>query len=206
MEIEETFAVKAAPDRVFAYLLDVNRVAGCMPGAELAEVIDPQTFEGRVKIKVGPITTAYKGTARITSRDDSTRTATLTAEGRETTGPGGARATATMHVEATDGGSSVTLTTEFTVAGRVAQFGRGIMEDVSRRLVAQMADCIRGNLEAPEPETGAAGAAGLEGAAGTPAAVPAQAAPVNALGLFFAVVWDWVRGLFGGRRVAGKKV
>src|SRR5437588_1975201 len=99
MHIENSFDVNASAQQVFEFLLDVNRVARCVPGAELSEVVDPSTFRGRVKIKVGPITVAYSGTARIASRDESTRTAVLEAEGRETTGPGSARATSTMIVE-----------------------------------------------------------------------------------------------------------
>jgi len=216
MQIENEFDVGAPPDKVFAFLLDVNRVAGCMPGAELSEVVDPTTFKGKVKIKVGPITVAYNGTARIIERDETARVATLEASGRETTGPGSANATATMTVADTgDGRSRVKLATEYTVAGRVANFGRGVMEDVSRRLVSQMADCIKAHLEAPEPAVAAPAAetteaataahsgsdATADAAAPAPAVAPArpmpQAKPVNALALFFAVLADRIRRLFG---------
>jgi carbon monoxide dehydrogenase subunit G len=149
MQIENSFAVKAEPDRVYEFLLDVNNVVGCVPGAELSEVVDPNTFKGKVRIKVGPVTVSYNGTARITSRDAVTRTATLEAEGRETTGSGSAQASTQMAVAADGESSKVTLTTDFTVVGRVAQFGRGIMEDVSRHLVGQAAECIQAKLEAP---------------------------------------------------------
>ena len=157
MQIENAFSIAAPPDRVYAFLLDVNHVVGCVPGAELSEVVDPSTFKGRVRIKVGPVTVAYAGTARITERDETKRTATLEGEGRETTGPGSARAKAQMKVEkGADGGSNITISTDLAVAGRVAQFGRGLMEDVSRSLVNQMAECIREQLERspeapPEP-------------------------------------------------------
>jgi uncharacterized protein len=159
MQIENSFAVKAAPDRVYEFLLDVNNVVSCVPGAELSEVVDPNTFKGKVRIKVGPVTVSYNGTARITSRDAETRTATLEAEGRETTGSGSAQATTVMAVAADGEGSMVTLTTDFTVVGRVAQFGRGIMEDVSRHLVGQAAACIQSKLQAPPPGASSAGAA-----------------------------------------------
>ncbi len=147
MEIESSFQVQAPPDRVYAFLLDVNRVVGCVPGAQLSEVLDPDTFRGRVRIKVGPVTVSYQGTARITERDPEKRSATLSAEGRETTGSGSARATTTMSVQQDGSTTTVTFVADLTVVGRVAQFGRGIMEDVSRHLVAQMGDCIRGRLE-----------------------------------------------------------
>ncbi|MDQ6921625.1 MAG: SRPBCC family protein [Candidatus Dormibacteraeota bacterium] len=254
MQIQNEFEVAAPPERVYAFLLDVNRIVNCMPGAELSEVVDPNTFNGKVKIKVGPITVSYKGTARISERDEAAHRATLQAEGRETTGPGSARATAVMTVEPADSGSRVRLATDFNVAGRVANFGRGVMEDVSRRLVNQMAACIKSNLEAAEAqeETTAAApaaagsneppqggfqppaapartepapaepagprseAAPAESAAPAPApaaapapaptpvprpapsaTVPAAAKPVNALSLFFAILWDRIKRLFG---------
>ena len=209
MQIENSFAVGAPPDRVYQFLLDVNQVVGCMPGAELSEVVDPTTFKGKVKIKVGPITVAYNGTAKIAERDEAARKATLQAEGRETTGPGSARATANMSVEEAEGGSLVRIATDFTVAGRVAQFGRGVMEDVSRRLIGQMADCIKTRLETPAaaeassemPQSGDAMSAAPEGAQPAPAVTraPAPAKPVNALSLFFAVLWDRIRRLFGAK-------
>ena len=214
MQIENAFEVAAPPDRVYQFLLDVNQVVGCMPGAELAEVVDPTTFKGKVKIKVGPITVAYNGTARIAEKDEANRTATLQAEGRETTGPGSARASATMSVLESGTGSTVKIATDFTVAGRVAQFGRGVMEDVSRRLIGQMADCIKAQLETPAAAPAAASTEKADmpqpqdamssapaGAQPAPSVTraPAPAKPVNALSLFFAVLWDRIRAVFGAR-------
>lgn len=198
MQLENSFSVGAPPDQVFAYLLDVNKVVGCVPGAELSEVVDPTTFKGKVKVKVGPITVGYSGTARIADRDDAQRSATLQAEGRETTGPGSARASAQMSVEPDGAGSVVKIVTDYSVAGRVAQFGRGVMEDVSRRIVNDMAACIKANLEAAQPS----GATAAEVAAGAPAAAaPAAttAKPVNALALLFSVLWARIKRLFTGK-------
>jgi uncharacterized protein len=214
MQLENSFSVGASPDRVFAYLLDVNKVVGCVPGAELSEVVDPTTFKGKVKVKVGPITVAYSGTAKIADRNDSERSATLEAEGRETTGPGSARAKAHMSVQAEGSGSVVKITTDYSVAGRVAQFGRGVMEDVSRRIVNDMAACIKANVEAQEssaPGTGGGGTAttgggpgadgggsASDGAIATP--VPqVTAPPINAVTLFFQVLWTGVKRLFGAK-------
>jgi carbon monoxide dehydrogenase subunit G len=198
MQIENSFAVKAAPERVYEFLLDVNNVVRCVPGAELSEVVDPNTFKGKVRIKVGPVTVSYNGTARITSRDAETRTATLEAEGRETTGSGTAQATTVMAVAADGEGSTVTLTTDFTVVGRVAQFGRGIMEDVSRHLVGQAAECIQSTLEAPPPSatpaddagstaTDAASTANGSGATPPISTPPSQPAALDAVALGKAV-------------------
>lgn len=198
MQLENSFNVGAPPDQVFAYLLDVNKVVGCVPGAELSEVVDPTTFKGKVKVKVGPITVGYSGTARIADRNDAQRSATLQAEGRETTGPGSARASAQMSVEPEGAGSLVKIVTDYSVAGRVAQFGRGVMEDVSRRIVNDMAACIKANLEAAQPS----GATAAEVAAGAPAAAaPAAttAKPVNALALLFSVLWARIKRFFTGK-------
>lgn len=206
MQLENSFSVSAPPDRVFAYLLDVNKVVGCVPGAELSEVVDPTTFKGKVKIKVGPITVAYNGTAKIVDRDDSTHSAAIEAEGRETTGPGSARAKANMSVIGEGSGSVVKIVTDYNVAGRVAQFGRGVMEDVSRRIVSEMAACIKANVEAGEPGAGAGPSSAGNVATGIPQSSPAQssapaplatAKPVNALGLLFSVLWARLRGVFG---------
>jgi len=201
LQLENSFSVAAPPERVFAYLLDVNKVAGCVPGAELSEVVDPTTFKGKVKIKVGPITVAYNGTAHIVDRDDSAHSAAIEAEGRETTGPGSARAKALMTVSADGSGSVVKIVTDYNVAGRVAQFGRGVMEDVSRRLVGEMAACIKANIESAEPGSGpdASSHSGTSdggseaGPSGTAhfssAAAPAVTArEINALGLLFSVL------------------
>jgi carbon monoxide dehydrogenase subunit G len=186
---------------VFAYLLDVNKIVGCVPGAELSEVVDPTTFKGKVKIKVGPITVAYSGTARIANRDDANHAATLEAEGRETTGPGSARASARMTVEADGSGSVVKIVTDYNVAGRVAQFGRGVMEDVSRRIVNDMAACIKTNVEAAEPGGGGGESATPSGPGAAPvaAAVAVTSKPVNAFGLLFSVFWARLRGVFGAK-------
>jgi len=200
MQLENSFSVAAPPDRVFAYLLDVNKVVGCVPGAELSEVVDPTTFKGKVKVKVGPITVGYSGTARIADRNDATRSATLEAEGRETTGPGSARAKALMTVEADGGGSTVKIVTEYSVAGRVAQFGRGVMEDVSRRIVNDMAACIKANVEAGEPRPGGGDGQGSAMAGGPSSAPsPVTAKPINAVPLFFSVLWSGIRRLFGAK-------
>jgi uncharacterized protein len=193
MHIENSFSVGATPDSVFAFLLDVHSVVACVPGAELTEVVDGDTFRGRVRVKVGPVTVSYTGTAHITARDDEQRTTTLQAEAKETTGSGTARATTVMSVVAEGDGSAVTLATDFTVSGRVAQFGRGIMEDVSRQLVGQMGECIRGKLEAE-----ADAAAPAPPAAAPPAAAPPAAAPLDAMALARTVATERLRAVGPG--------
>ena len=200
MQLENSFQVSAPPEKVFAYLLDINKVVGCVPGAELTEIVDQSTFKGKVKVKVGPIMVAYNGTARISERDEARRTATLSAEGRETTGPGSARATAQMSVEGAGGGSTVKITTDYHVAGRVAQFGRGVMEDVSKRLINDMAQCIQANVEGNHPPDGDGAAAVARTSDEPPTSGPATQAtakPVSAFSLFWHLVKLRLARLFG---------
>jgi carbon monoxide dehydrogenase subunit G len=151
MRITSSFTVDAAPDQVFAYLLDVNQVVGCVPGAELSEVVDSQTFRGRLKIKVGAVQVVYQGTASIreVEEDDTSATVTIEGQGREIGGQGSVRAGLVLTVAATpQGGTEVRLETDLTVTGRIAQFGRGAIEDVSSRLIEQMGRCIGARLQA----------------------------------------------------------
>lgn len=153
MQLDHAFAVRADPDATFAFLLDVNRVAGCIPGVTGVEERDPDTFVGTLKVKVGPVGITYRGTATIVSRDATARRATLAAEGIEGVGAGRVKATAVMAVEPTADGSSVTISTDLAIAGRLAGFGRGIIDGVAKRIVGEMADCIRTKLESPEAAT-----------------------------------------------------
>ena len=139
MELNNDFEVAAPVDLVWAVLTDVERIAPCLPGAQLLE-IEGDEFRGVVKIKVGPITAQYKGAASFSERDDVGHRAVLRAEGRDTRGAGNAAADITAELEATDVGTKVTVTTDLTVTGKVAQFGRGVMADVSKKLMGQFAE------------------------------------------------------------------
>ena len=141
MELNNDFEVAAPLDEVWAVLTDVERIAPCLPGAQLQEV-EGNEFRGVVKVKVGPITAQYKGAASFIERDDPGYRAVLRAEGRDTRGAGNASADITAALEETEAGTKVIVTTELTVTGKVAQFGRGVMADVSKKLMGQFA----GNL------------------------------------------------------------
>jgi carbon monoxide dehydrogenase subunit G len=151
MLIENSFEVAAGPDKVFAFLQDAHNVAACFPGAELTEDLGDDSYRGKVKIKVGPVTAAYQGVAKIVERNAATRIAVLVADGKDTRGAGTAKAKATMRVTPSGAGANVVLETDLTVSGKLAQFGRGIMADVSGRMVGELANRVQELIEQAEP-------------------------------------------------------
>ncbi|MGP4007320.1 SRPBCC family protein [Streptomyces sp. 4N124] len=145
MELHHEFTVPVPVDDAWRTLLDIERVAPCMPGASVEEY-DGKTVTGSVKVKVGPITVTYKGTAVFEEQDESAHRMVLIASGRETRGQGTARATVTGTLSERDGGTAVSVRTDLTVTGRPAQFGRGVLAEVGDRLVGQFAACLSERL------------------------------------------------------------
>jgi carbon monoxide dehydrogenase subunit G len=165
MELTNEFHVAVPVDRAWAVLTDVERIAPCMPGAQLQEV-EGDEYRGIVKVKVGPISAQYKGKATFTERDAAAHRAVLLAEGRETRGQGNATATITATLEPEDGGTRVHVVTDLAVTGKVAQFGRGVLADVSAKLLDQFVACLETDVLAAEPATGGATAPATAPAAG----------------------------------------
>src|SRR5881227_4312456 len=145
MELTNDFRVAVPPSTAWDVLTDVERIAPCMPGAQLQEV-EGDEYRGVVKVKVGPITAQYKGAASFVERDDTNLKAVLKAEGRDTRGQGNASATITATLAADGDGTRVTVVTDLHVTGKVAQFGRGVMADVSSKLLGQFVDCLESNV------------------------------------------------------------
>ena len=154
MELVNDFTVNAPIDETWATLTDLEKIAPCMPGAQLTE-IEGETYRGLVKVKVGPITAQFKGQAHFLERDEDAHRAALKAEGRDTGGKGNASAVITAQlVSVTDASTKVTVTSDLTITGKVAQFGRGALADVSDKLLKQFVH----NLETTvlnEPSGGA---------------------------------------------------
>jgi uncharacterized protein len=149
MKLENEFRVDVPADEAWRVLLDVERIAHCMPGAQLQEV-EGNEYRGIVKVKVGPVTAQYKGAARITDVDDAEHRAVIRAEGRDTRGQGNASAivTATLHPEGD--GTRVRIDSDVTITGKVSQFGRGVITDVSGKLLDEFVSCLeREVLSAP---------------------------------------------------------
>ena len=145
MELTNEFSVPVPVEQAWAVLTDIERIAPCMPGTTLEEV-DGDEYKGNVKVKVGPMTAQYRGAARFLERDDAAHRAVLRAEGREARGQGNAAATITATVAADGDGSVVKVVTDLTITGKVAQFGRGVLADVSARLMKEFADRLAQDL------------------------------------------------------------
>ncbi len=174
-KITDSFRVDTPLDSTWRTLLDVERIAPCMPGAQLQE-IEGDEYRGVVKVKVGPITAQYKGAARLTNVDEATHHLTIEASGRDTRGNGNASATVLVAMRDDGGGTHVDIETDLNVTGKVAQFGRGIMSDVSAKLLKQFVENLERNvLGGVEHDGGAAGAAVTE-TAETQAAPPTEIA------------------------------
>ena len=158
LRFEYTFAVAAPVDRVWSYLTDPFRVAPALPGATITEKVDERTYAGTVTVKVGPVSARYKGTARFETLDPATHTAEMVASAQDTSGRGGADMRMTSRLAARNGGGTeVTVVSEVNVTGIMAQFGRGLMQDVSDQLFQRFTDGVRAELERAE-EPAAAGA------------------------------------------------
>ena len=145
MKLENEFRVDVPVEEAWRVLLDVERIAPCMPGAQLQEV-EGDEYRGIVKVKVGPITAQYKGVARITESDDANHRAVIRAEGRDTRGQGNASATATAVLQPDGDGTRVNIDSDVTITGKVAQFGRGVIADVSAKLLDQFVACLESDV------------------------------------------------------------
>jgi carbon monoxide dehydrogenase subunit G len=151
VELNNDFEVNAPIEKAWAVLTDVEKIAPCLPGAQLQEV-EGDEYRGIVKVKVGPITAQYKGAATFVEKDDANHRAVLKADGRDTRGAGNASAMITAQMEAVGDRTKVSVSTDLTVTGKVAQFGRGVMADVSAKLMTQFADNLEQLMEAePAP-------------------------------------------------------
>jgi len=184
MELVNDFRVPVSADAAWKVLTDVERVAPCIPGAQLLSV-DGDDFTGAVKVKVGPITVSYKGEAAFQEKDAAAQRVVIKANGKETRGNGTAAALVTAQLKDEGDATSVVITTDLTISGKAAQFGRGVLADVSSHLIDQFARNLEADLlggsasQAPTAETSSA------------ADQPAAAAPldnaINSLALVKAI-------------------
>jgi carbon monoxide dehydrogenase subunit G len=159
VKLENTFTVPVTADVAWRVLLDVERIAPCMPGATLTGR-DGDDFTGTVKVKVGPVSLTYGGKATFASLDETNRVAVIEATGKETRGSGTAKAVITARMKETDGSTQVDVETDLTITGKPAQFGRGVMAEISGKLITQFADCLADTIAAPQTPSSEAEASG----------------------------------------------
>ncbi len=183
MLIENAFTVAVPAEDLWRYLLDVERVAPCLPGAELTDVVDDRTWKGTVLAKFGPVSMSFAGTVTIQERDDAAHRVVLKATGMEQKGKGAANASVTSWLEPADPGSTtVKMQADITLTGAAAQMSRGLLPEISKKLTQQFADCLQAGM-----------AAGAEPVA--------AAEPVGGIGLGLSAAWATVvryfRRLFG---------
>jgi carbon monoxide dehydrogenase subunit G len=148
MRLEHEFTVPVGVPEAWRLLLDVQRIAPCLPGATV-DSVDGDEVVGRVKVKVGPVTAGYHGVAKFIEQDETAHRFVLEASGRETRGAGTANATVTAQLHEEDSSTRVTVTTDLDITGKPAQFGRGVLADVADNLIGQFASCLAAELTAP---------------------------------------------------------
>jgi carbon monoxide dehydrogenase subunit G len=200
VKLEQSFTVDAPLERVWEALIDVQRVAPCLPGAEITEAGDDGTYRGTFTVKLGPTTAAYRGELSMESVDEAARRVTMDAKGQDKRGQGSAKATIVSVMREEAGATKVDVETDFTITGRLARFGRGgMIKDVSNRLLRDFSDCLAKTIEAKSAVSSQHSAVDGSGAVPgpAPAAAPTSAKPVSGLSLFFSVLWERARRLFG---------
>jgi uncharacterized protein len=184
VKLEHSFEVEAPLDRVWETMIDIERVAPCLPGAEVTEAGDGGVYEGTFTVKLGPTTASYAGKLELSEVDEAGHQVRMQASGRDKRGQGSAKATISSAMTTADGVTRVDVDTDFTLTGRLARFGRGgMIEDVSNRLLADFVDCLKARIEPARDGDEA------------PAEVPASQ-PVRGGSLFFSVLWARIKRFF----------
>jgi hypothetical protein len=227
MEFDNSFVVPLKAGDTWKILMDIRRIAPCMPGAELTDVVDERTYKGRIAVRLGPVALAFAGTVKFEEIDEANRTARVAAQGSDAKGRGAANAVASFHLEPAGDGTKVLVHTNLTLSGAVAQYGRGvgIIQMTAAQIITQFANNLKAKLaKEGGPIAAAPGDARAISAAGaspaplrqspTPAQQPAPAGPppypprqagegrvgakpISGLTLMANVLWGFLRRLFG---------
>jgi carbon monoxide dehydrogenase subunit G len=190
MEFDNAFAVPLPPEDAWRILMQIERIAPCMPGAELTEKVDDSTYKGKVGVRLGPVALSFAGTARFEEIDEANRTARVKAAGTDTKGRGGANSVVSFRIEPEGAGSKVMVHTNLTLSGSVAQYGRGagMIQEVAAQLIKQFADRLRAMIDAervaaPEPAAPEA----------PPVYSPPPAKPISGFSLLWRALWSRIR-------------
>jgi carbon monoxide dehydrogenase subunit G len=211
MEFDNAFEVPLPPAEAWPLLMDIRGIAPCMPGAQLTDVIDDRNYKGNISVRLGPVALTFAGVVTFEEIDDINHSARVRAQGTDAKGRGSAQAKATFKLEPSAAGSKVLVHTDLTLSGSVAQYGRGVgmIQATAAALMNQFANALKAQIAQRRPAGPAAATPALDPAPGTPspaaklphAAKPPQAAkPISGFTLMMQVLWNSIRGLFGGRR------
>lgn len=194
-KIEERFEVQAPVERVWKYLIDPKRVVECLPGAQLLEQPDEQNFVGAIKVKVGPLAMSYKGKGKFTEIDEQTHQVRMVGDARETTGSGSTKVSMLSTVTALpNGGSEVSVVADVELVGKIVQFGRGMVQEVSKQMFRQFSNCVKTHLEVAEDSEHPPPATTTPETPPEPEAVAAAPLAFRAL---WAIIVRFFKGLFG---------
>jgi carbon monoxide dehydrogenase subunit G len=220
MEFDNSFDVPLSPAKAWKMLMDIPRIAPCMPGAELTEVVDPQNYKGKISVRLGPVALTFAGRVEFDSIDDAKRSARVKAQGSDAKGRGAANATATFRIEPAGSGSKVLIHTDLMLSGAVAQYGRGVgmIQATAAQIINQFAGNLRAQLAqqpaVPAPQAPPSKMSPLlpDHDLARPAAAPPQsppprepprlspaAKPISGLSLMARVIWQQIVALFTGR-------
>ena len=194
MHIENEFAVAQPVDALWAHLLEVERIAPCLPGAEITETVDDRTWKGKVNVKFGPVALAFSGTVTIQERDDGAHRVVLAAKGMEQKGKGAATANVTSWLEPRDDATLVKIQSDITLSGAVAQLSRGLLPEVSRKMTQEFADCLQASIGSAATSGGSS--SGSSAPAGSDPIGRPAVAPVRGFRLGLAALWAMIRDVF----------
>jgi carbon monoxide dehydrogenase subunit G len=211
MEFDNSFEVPLPAGDAWKVLMDIRRIAPCMPGAELTDTVDERTYKGRIAVRLGPVALAFAGTVKFDEIDEANRTARVAAQGSDAKGRGAANAVASFHLEPAGDGTKVLVHTNLTLSGAVAQYGRGvgIIQMTAAQIITQFANNLKAQLakEGGPMAAAPADAPATSAAAASPAPprqspAPAQqpaapaAKPISGFALMANVLWGFLRRLF----------
>jgi carbon monoxide dehydrogenase subunit G len=209
MEFDNSFEVPLPPAQAWKVLLDIERIAPCMPGAELTEVVAKNTYKGKIGVRLGPVALTFAGIVKFEDIDDAQHTARVSAQGTDAKGRGGANAASVFRLEPAGSGSKVLVHTNLTLSGAVAQYGRGvgIIQATATQIMNQFAKSLKDRLGQDQPPAMPTAAASASPATTSAPAVPSApsivppsapppAKPISGFALMGSVIWSWLTGLF----------
>ena len=192
MKLEHSFQVNAPLETVWDRLIDVQKVAPCLPGAEITEAGDDGSYRGTFSVRLGPTTAVYRGELAMDEVDEAAHRVVMRASGQDKRGQGSAKASIVSRLAEAEGVTTVVVETDFTITGRLARFGRGgMIQDVSNRLLRDFSDCLQKSIEGQSGD--AAGASQAD-------AAPPAAKPIGGFSLALRALWDRIRRLFRRER------